>query len=213
MQHSCCCILLTIWIFIISNQINCQLNVTFTNESDYDSLIDDFKINYNEQVKTSSDLIKLRQSLLWYYDKNSRPLRDSSKQIKVKISVSIVQINGLNEAYQVMLSTSQLSIKWVDEFLTWNQSSYSRSISFRSDEIWVPDILVDNNINNLRFDSKETKDTYLRTSTAFDLNERNKYPVLVRPDGHCVWLFPIKIMSSCQLDQQNVIFSNIIKKS
>jgi hypothetical protein len=38
------------------------------------------------------------------------------------------------------------------------------------------------------------------------MNEKENYPILVRSDGHCVWLFPIKIISSCQLDQDNFPF-------
>ena len=205
-------IFLLLWIInTLSNKvIKCQylVNNLSYNDTDYETYFatnDYFKAN--ERVKTSVDLIKLRQLLLWNYDKNSRPIRDSSKPIKIKLSISIVQINGLHETYQVMLSTSQVSIKWQDEFLRWNHSIHSKSISFRSEEIWTPDILVGNNVNNLRFDTnRDGKDVYLRGNTAFDLNERNKYPVLVRPDGNCVWLFPIKVMSSCQLNQEKVAF-------
>jgi hypothetical protein len=107
----------TLLLFLFFNKYKCQnltsnnLTTTTTtyNESDYDYDIQASNA-FNEQINTSKDLIKLRKSLLYSYDRFSRPLIDSSKPIKISFSISIVQINGLNEAYQIMLSTSQVRI-------------------------------------------------------------------------------------------------------
>jgi hypothetical protein len=104
----------TLLLFLFFNKYKCQNltsnNLTTTyNESDYDYDIQASNA-FNEQINTSKDLIKLRKSLLYSYDRFSRPLIDSSKPIKISFSISIVQINGLNEAYQIMLSTSQVRI-------------------------------------------------------------------------------------------------------
>ncbi len=94
---------------------------------------------------------------------------------------------------------------WMDEYLVWNSSFYPRSISFSSDEIWTPDIMVSNQVNNLRFDMRDPKEAHLRTSSSFELNEKHKYPILVKSNGLCTWLFPARVMSTCQLDQELVI--------
>ena len=99
-----------------------------------------------------------------------------------------------------MTSTLQLSIRWKDEFLKWNESIYPYTISFRPMEIWVPDLITNNNVNNFKFESQES---YLvgHSNNIFDLNERNKYFVMVNPNGECRWVFPMKLMSVCQLNQ------------
>jgi len=35
----------------------------------------------------------------------------------------------------------------------------------------------------------------------FDPNERTKYLITVKSNGDCRWVFPMKLMSNCQLDQ------------
>ncbi len=56
-----------------------------------------------KQVENSHDLQMLRQSLLFRYDKNSRPLDSSLSPIKVQLDINIAQINNLDEVYQVRL--------------------------------------------------------------------------------------------------------------
>ena len=53
------------------------------------------------QVITQDDLLMLRRSLLRYYDKNSRPLINSSHSIEVQIGINLIQVNELDEIYQV----------------------------------------------------------------------------------------------------------------
>ena len=121
---------------------------------------------------------------------------------------------------KVMTSTLQISLRWNDEQLRWynilinkmkrlffsqrislrNKSLFSNTISFKSNEIWVPDVIASNNVNNIVFDSKES--SRASSNSIFDLNERNKYMILVKPNGDCRWVFPMKLMSNCQLDQQ-----------
>ena len=100
-----------------------------------------------------------------------------------------------------MTSTLQISLRWRDDFLQWNASIYPNSIEFKSNEIWVPDILAVNNVNNFKFEPKET---YLigHANNIFDFNERNKYFINCMPSGDCRWVFPMKLMSVCELDQQ-----------
>lgn len=100
-----------------------------------------------------------------------------------------------------MTSTLQVSIRWKDEFLKWNKSVYPNAITFKSSEIWVPDIITTNNVNNFKYDSEETN-IVGSANNIFDFNERNKYLILVNPDGDCRWVFPLKLLSMCELNQE-----------
>lgn len=157
----------------------------------------------DEPVKVISDhdLYQLRRSLLWAYNPQSRPVENSSHPIIVKIGTRVAQINNLDEVYQVMTSTLQVTLSWRDELLKWNKSLFSSNISFKSHDIWTPDILAMNNVNNFKFENKET---YLigHSNNIFDFNEREKYLINVNWNGDCVWEFPMKLMSMCELDQQ-----------
>jgi hypothetical protein len=62
----------------------------------------------SEPVRTSDDLAKLRKSLLTGYDMKSRPIADSSTPFKVYLRVHILQINGLDEIYQVRINMKTL---------------------------------------------------------------------------------------------------------
>jgi hypothetical protein len=55
----------------------------------------------NKKVDSSSDLVRLKRSLLYSYDRNSRPLRNTTDAVQVRIGISIAQINNLDEVYQV----------------------------------------------------------------------------------------------------------------
>lgn len=70
-----------------------------------------------------------------------------------------------------MTSTLQLSIRWTDDFLKWNKSIYDKAIAFKSNEIWVPDLIASNNVNNFKFESKES---YLigYANNIFDFTEK-----------------------------------------
>ena len=100
-----------------------------------------------------------------------------------------------------MVSTLQISMRWNDQFLTWNDSLFSNSIYFRSHEIWVPDVIVKNNVNNIALTNQESLLSGSSISI-FDPREKNKYQIKVKPNGDCRWVFPMKLLSNCQLDQR-----------
>ena len=56
-----------------------------------------------DKVESSYDLYRLKQRLLYSYDKGARPVLDSSQPIKVFFRVRFVQINNLDEVFQVLL--------------------------------------------------------------------------------------------------------------
>lgn len=105
-----------------------------------------------------------------------------------------------------MTSTLQLSVRWRDEFLKWNNSIYSNSLSFKSTEIWVPDIIVSNNVNNFKFDSEKKVGYSQSHSNIYDFSERNKYFIMINANGDCRWVFPLKVLTICELNQDNFPF-------
>jgi hypothetical protein len=60
----------------------------------------------NRLVSSSFDLNLLKESLLYMYDRKSRPLSNTSDAIQVRLGVSIAQINNLDEVYQVSFNPS-----------------------------------------------------------------------------------------------------------
>lgn len=154
---------------------------------------------FDDVIQYSYDLKRLRDSLLYGYDKFSRPRVNSAKPVVVKIGVNVAQINGLDEDFQIMVSTLQISFRWNDEYLRWNKSLYANSILFRSFEIWTPDIIAINSMNTMVM----IKESLLAggSISILDPNERTKYLITVKPNGDCRWVFPMKLMSNCQLDQ------------
>lgn len=59
------------------------------------------ELDFVETVTSSYDLDRLKQWLLLYYDKGSRPLANSSMPMKVYLRIKYIQINNLNEELQV----------------------------------------------------------------------------------------------------------------
>lgn len=99
-----------------------------------------------------------------------------------------------------MTSTVQLEMTWRDEFLTWNSSLYSNSISFEPGQIWTPDITLSNNLNSFKYETSQETYVVPYGNNIFDFSERSKYSVSVQSNGDCYWAFPIKLMSTCMLN-------------
>lgn len=100
-----------------------------------------------------------------------------------------------------MVSTLQLCFRWNDQFLTWNRSLFLNPIYFRPYEIWIPDIIAKNNVNNIALTNQESLLSGSSISI-FDPNEKYKYSIVVKPNGDCRWIFPMKLLSNCKLDKQ-----------
>jgi hypothetical protein len=104
-----------------------------------------------------------------------------------------------------MTSTLQISLTWFDQIINWNYSIYSNPILFKSYEIWTPDIITNNNVNNIKYDSKDTIVINFGNNI-FDFSEREKYMIRCKSTGECNWSFPMKSMTTCQLNQEQFPF-------
>ncbi|CAH1252059.1 CHRNA10 [Branchiostoma lanceolatum] len=112
---------------------------------------------------------ELIQTLLKDYSTDARPVKDASTTVTVAIDVIIAQI---------------LEVHWVDEYLTWNVTKYGgiESIHTNSENIWRPDIVVYNRIQDEGFSS--TPDTNAE----------------VFFDGRVNWFHPVTVRSTCLMD-------------
>ncbi|XP_041037663.1 neuronal acetylcholine receptor subunit alpha-7-like isoform X1 [Carcharodon carcharias] len=74
-------------------------------------------------------------------------------------------------------------MNWQDHYLQWNESEYPgvKNIRFRSDQIWIPDILLYNSADG-------------------DFDSTFKTNVLVNSSGHCTFIPPGIFMSFCSID-------------
>ena len=102
-----------------------------------------------------------------------------------------------------MTTTLQISLMWYDEFIQWDNETYSNDIAFRAHEIWVPNLIAGNSLNNFKLDSNQKGyELDLNFLEIFDLKEREKYLISINSQGECRWNYPIKMMTVCQLDQE-----------
>ena len=93
-----------------------------TNMTDYDEDV---------QIEHVDDLVILRTLLLKDTDRRVRPVLDAMKPVHVFMGVRIMQINSLDEVFQVMTITLQISLRWTSEFLTWNSQLFRESMRFK----------------------------------------------------------------------------------
>ncbi|CAJ0590969.1 unnamed protein product [Cylicocyclus nassatus] len=90
---------------------------------------------------------QLYEDLLYYYNKNVRPVKNASESIKVKFGASLIRIIDVDEVNQVLTTNLWLEMQWFDYKLTWDPARWGgiRKLHIPSDQIWIPDILLYNN--------------------------------------------------------------------
>lgn len=95
-----------------------------------------------------------------------------------------------NNRDQVITTDTVITQKWNNPFLRWNPGDYDgiQKILVDPNEIWVPDIVLDNNA-----DDKVVQAGHL---------EKFRSWVLLKSDGNNTWLSPATFKSTCTLDVQ-----------
>lgn len=83
---------------------------TESNRTSYQEHVDKV-YKFKNEITSSYDLNKLRQSLIYGYDRSSRPVINSSQPLKVKVGVNVAQINGLDEKLQVNFRTYKSQLR------------------------------------------------------------------------------------------------------
>lgn len=90
---------------------------------------------------------QLYEDLLYYYNKNVRPVKNASESIKVKFGSSLIRLIDVDEVNQVLTTNLWLDMQWFDYRLMWDPSKMGgiRKLHIPVDQIWIPDILLYNN--------------------------------------------------------------------
>ncbi|KAM8848869.1 neuronal acetylcholine receptor subunit alpha-7-like [Synchiropus picturatus] len=126
---------------------------------------------------------RLYKELLANYNRLERPVVNDSAAILVELGFTLLQIIDVDEKNQVLMTNAWLQLYWTDIYLTWNPENYPgvQNLRFPSDQIWTPDILLYNSADE-RFDA------------TFHTN------VLVNASGHCQYIPPGILKSTCYID-------------
>lgn len=136
--------------------------------------------------KNKSVAHRLYQNLIidQEYNKNVRPVVNVNDSTAVSISLYLLTIVEFNEVSEKLSITGKLKLSWTDEYLTWDPLQYDglNSISIPQNEVWKPDIALENSI---------TKYRDLGTST---MNVR------IQSDGHVIWKPMEEFHSTCSAD-------------
>jgi hypothetical protein len=88
--------------------------------------------------------------LFKHYDVNVRPVYNYSERVFVTVGLVLRQIQKLDEIRQSLKTTVNLQLFWKDDFLTWNESNYhgiSKIILPYNKNIWIPDLMIINELN------------------------------------------------------------------
>ncbi|XP_039603092.1 acetylcholine receptor subunit epsilon isoform X1 [Polypterus senegalus] len=132
---------------------------------------------------SGNEELKLIQSLLKNYNKNTRPVKATGDTLDVQIKLTLTNLISLNEKEEALTTSVWIEIQWKDYRLKWNSSEYGdiQVVRIPYSLVWLPDIVLENNIDG-KFD------------VAYYAN------VLVYPDGGITWLPPAIYRSTCSVE-------------
>lgn len=98
------------------------------------------------------ELVRLKTQLFTTnnYNTKVRPVTDQSNSVTISVDFALVGINSFSDSDQKLTTTGYLTVKWTDQSLTWTPSSYDgiTSILVPQNEIWKPDITLDNGMES-----------------------------------------------------------------
>ncbi|KAK0147022.1 Neuronal acetylcholine receptor subunit alpha-7 [Merluccius polli] len=97
------------------------------------------------------------------------------------------------------MTNSWLQLHWTDAYLTWNPENYPgvQNLRFPSDQIWTPDILL---YNRSESDTHHHPVTLGSSSADERFDATFHTNVLVNASGHCQYIPPGILKSTCYID-------------
>lgn len=130
----------------------------------------------------------LRSSIFENYNKNNRPIINSSDTVKLKYGIEIKSLEYLDQKAENVEYNIWIIQTWKDEYLTWNTSIYNLSkITTNADTIWTPDLEL--------YNSASKPKVY------------DKYGgIKIFSDGTVLWIRPTTFSFSCHLNFQKFPF-------
>ncbi|KAH7726223.1 nicotinic acetylcholine receptor 8 [Aphelenchoides avenae] len=99
------------------------------------------------EVSASRYADQLYEDLMYFYNKNVRPVKNTSQPLKVKFGASLIRIIDVDEVNQVLTTNLWLEMQWCDYKLVWDPAKFNniKKLHIPSDQIWIPDIILYNN--------------------------------------------------------------------
>ncbi|XP_063965568.1 neuronal acetylcholine receptor subunit alpha-10-like [Lytechinus pictus] len=93
---------------------------------------------------------KLFEDLFKNYNKLVRPVWNSSHAINVTLTLSINQINNMDERNQVLTLNVWIEQHWDDQKLVWDPEAYEgiEILRIPATEIWIPDVTLYDNADS-----------------------------------------------------------------
>ena len=140
--------------------------------------------------QTKSSVMNLYTSLFdsSVYIPQFRPVPDQADVLSVSLTLALYEIGGIDDKAQTLTTVGMLWCVWNDAGLTWDAASYGGIASLSGvsqSEIWVPDIIVDNGVNNVgQLEMLGYKEKKLR----------------LHSDGTVQWDPSLKAVTTCAID-------------
>ncbi|XP_062566987.1 neuronal acetylcholine receptor subunit alpha-6-like [Saccostrea cucullata] len=132
---------------------------------------------------TIEDYKSLTDSLLANYSSKIRPIKNQGDSLKMQTSLWLIGVNDVNSVDQKLVTTAYLYVTWVDELLTWNETTTGIYwMQFNQKDIWTPDIVLKNGF------------------TSFKPMGGDFYYLFVDYDGTVYWYPYMVFESSCDID-------------
>ena len=128
---------------------------------------------------------KLIKHLLENYEPLERPVSRDDEAINVKHGLTLNKISKLCVKEQTLAGIVWMNMKWTDINLQWNPSDYGniKTIRISPNKIWLPDVVPfqQENMNEVDIHKLTTN-------------------VVVQSNGECNWVPPMKLQTTCQID-------------
>jgi len=129
------------------------------------------------------DAKRLYDDLLSNYNKDIRPVGNSTDRLTVKIGLKLSQIIGVDIKRQIIITNVWIEQEWLDYKLKWKPEEYGnvRHLHVPSQHIWLPDIVLYNNADG-----------------NYEVTIMTK--AVLHHSGKVVWNPPAIYKSSCEID-------------
>ncbi|XP_077868279.1 neuronal acetylcholine receptor subunit alpha-9-like, partial [Saccoglossus kowalevskii] len=118
------------------------------------------------------------------YYRYIRPVYNTSTTITVEMQFFVAQVLDMDERKETLQTNAWLTLRWKDEFLTWDPGDYN-NIEFMkvsSSLVWIPDIYL-----------------YGNAATKYENQWANEI-VSIKYNGTVMWAAPEIIKTHCTLD-------------
>ncbi|XP_066975356.1 uncharacterized protein [Macrobrachium rosenbergii] len=133
-----------------------------------------------------SDQHKLYNDLFKKYNRRARPIISHEDVIKVQFEIALFNVLSLDSKNGVMITNSELIMKWNDPYLRWDPRYYNDTTSLRVpyQDVWYPDIIL-----------------YNTADTSYE-NSLIRTNVIIEHTGNCKLISHAVFTSVCNIDIQ-----------